>query len=117
MSADSDSRPEVAYYTIADAPFFPGLVALMNSLRLVGEEAPLYVVDCGLTSTQRQRLSHHVIFVPPHRSLHPVLQKATGPIAHPARIMVVIDSDILVTRPLTPLFEDAARGNVVAVED
>jgi hypothetical protein len=113
----STSRAEIAYYTVADAAFFPGLVALFNSLRLVGEDAPLFVVDCGLTTSQRDRLSAFVSLIPRERALHPVLQKATGPLAHPAEIMVLIDSDILVTRPLTPLFNDAAQGRIVAFED
>ena len=111
------SRNDLAYYTVADAPFFPGVVALLNSLRSVGETATLFVVDCGLTQSQRERLSAHATIVPMHKALHPQLQKGTGPLAHPAEIMAVIDADILITRPLTPLFEDAARGQVVAFED
>jgi hypothetical protein len=113
----SQPRPDVAYYTIANAPFFPGVVGLLNSLRLIGEEAPLYVVDCGLTRQQQETLSQHVTLVPSYRRLHPVLQKATGPLAHAAEIMVLIDADIVVTRSLSPLFESAANGEVVAVED
>src|SRR5262245_56422838 len=112
-----NSRSRIAYYTVADAAFFPGVVALFNSLRLVGEGAPLFVVDCGLTTSQQDRLSPHVSLISRARTLHPVLQKATGPLAQPAEIMVLIDSDILVTRPLTPLFDDAAQGRIVAFED
>ncbi len=70
-----------------------------------------------LNRSQQERLSKHVTLVPAHGGLHPQLQKATGPLAHPAEIMVVIDADILVTRPLTPLFEDAANGRLVVFED
>src|SRR4029077_1316642 len=86
------TRHELAYYTIADAPFFPGLVALLDSLRHVGEESPLYVVDCGLTTSQKQRLSGKVTLVPQYRGLHPVLHKATVLLPQPAGTMVVIDA-------------------------
>jgi hypothetical protein len=111
------SHAELAYYTVADASFFPGVVALLNSLRLAGEMAPLFVVDCGLTTSQKERLSKHTTVIPKHHGLHPQLQKATGPLAHPAELMVVIDADILVTRPLTSLLKHAAEGQIVAFED
>src|SRR5262249_13170614 len=97
----------VAYYTVANASYFLGAVALLNSLRRVGETAPFFVVDCGLTAAQRERLSTRATIVPRHEDLHPLLQKATGPLARPAQIMVFIDADILVTRPLAPLLGDA----------
>lgn len=108
---------DLAYYTVANASYFLGTVALLNSLRRAGEKAPLIVVDCGLTAAQRERLSTRAIIVPAHPDLHPLLQKATGPLAHPAEIMVFIDADILVTRPLGPLLEDAKAGRIVAFED
>ena len=117
MSGPSRPRSQVAYYTVADTRFFPGVVALLNSLRLAGEEAPLFVVDCGLTDAQRERLADHVTFVAANRDVHPGIQKAAGPLTHPAEIMVLIDADILVTRPLTPLFADASRGLIVGFED
>ena len=41
------------FYTVTDAEFFPGTVALLNSLRLVGHREPLVVLDNGLTPEQR----------------------------------------------------------------
>ena len=117
MNTPSRPRNGVAYYTVADARFFPGVVGLLNSLRLAGEEAPLFVIDCGLTKAQIDRLSAHVTLVPAHKGLHPGFQKAAGPHTHPAEIMVMIDADILVARPLAPLFADAARGLIVGFED
>jgi hypothetical protein len=108
---------ELAYYTVADASFFPGAVALLNSLRMAGEVAPLFVVDCGLTDSQKQRLSDHATIIRRNEGLHPQLQKGTGPLAHPADVMVVIDADILITRPLAPLIEAAAEGQLVAFRD
>ena len=117
MNPPAPSRTEVAYYTAADARFFPGVVALLNSLRLRGEDAPLFVVDCGLTRRQRERLSAHTTLIPTNESLHPSCQKATGPLSYPAELMVVVDSDIILTRSLAPLFEDARMGNIVGFED
>jgi hypothetical protein len=108
---------EVAYYTIANAAHYPGAVALLNSLRALGETAPLYVVDCGLTLSQRDALSAHARLVEPRPGLHPGLQKATAPLAHPAEIMVVLDADVIVNRPLTPFFADARLGRFVAFEE
>ena len=117
VNVRSRARDGIAYYTAADARFFPGLVGLLNSLRLTGAEGPLFVVDCGLTEDQRRRLTPLATLVPTHKGLHPRLQKATGPLAYPAELMVIIDSDILVTRPLDTLLTDAARGAIVGFED
>jgi hypothetical protein len=108
---------ELAYYTVANALHFPGAVALLNSLRLLGDEAPFFVVDCGLTDSQRTRLSSHVTLVEQYRGLHPVLQKATAPLAYPAEIMVLLDADVIVSKPLVPLFDEAARGHIIAFEN
>lgn len=107
---------ELAYYTVANAPYFAGVVALLDSLRRVGEQAPLFVVDCGLSAAQRKRLSPHVGLIPRDGDLHPVLQTATGPLARPAQTMICIDADVIVTRPLGPLI-DAARAGFAAFED
>lgn len=106
-----------AYYTVANAPYFLGTVALLNSLRRVGENAPLIVVDCGLTVGQREHLSGHAAIVDRASGLHPMLQKATGPLARPAKVMVYIDADMLVTRSLDPIIRHAQKGHVVAIED
>ena len=117
MAARPGVEGELAYYTVANAAHYPGAVALLNSLRLLGEVAPVFVVDCGLTGRQRGMLSRHVTLVPRQGALPPGLQKATGPLAHPAEIMVLLDADVIVTRLLTPLFEDASRGRIVAFEN
>ena len=108
---------EVAYYTVTNAAHYPGAVALLDSLRLLGEKAPFFVVDCGLTDAQRAAISGHAGLVQPVKGVHPALQKATGPLAHPAEIMVVLDADVIVNRTLAPLFADAAAGRIVAFEE
>lgn len=116
MPTSQTGKP-LAFYTVANAAFFPGAVALLNSLRAVGEDAPLIVVDCGLTEAQRARLAPVATIVPMHAQLHPQLQKATGPLTEPADVMVVIDADIIVNRPLTPLLVDLRDGRIVVFED
>ena len=107
----------VAYYTAADAKHYPGLVALVNSVRRLGETAPFFVVDCGLTIRQREAISSHVTVVAPRGELHPTFQKAIGPLEHPAEIMVVLDADVIVNRSLAPLFPNAMLGQIVAFEE
>jgi hypothetical protein len=106
-----------AYYTAANALHYPGLVALVNSIRLSGETEPIFVVDCGLTDSQQETLEQHVTFVTPDRDLHPVLQKATGPLAHPAEHMVILDSDIIVTRPLSALVDGSRTDRLISFVD
>ena len=43
---------DYTFYTVADARFWLGAVALVNSLRLVGHKEPVVVLDLGTrTST------------------------------------------------------------------
>jgi hypothetical protein len=51
------------YYTIANSPFFPGLVALLNSLGLTGNRGELVVLDRGLEEEQRELLAPHATVV------------------------------------------------------
>ena len=117
MAGGLKPSPGAAYYTVADAAHFPGAVALLNSLRLLGEEAPFFVVDCGLNESQRTRLSRHATLVPSRRDLHPWMQKTMGPLAHPAEMMILLDADVIVTKRLTPLLEEASRGRILVFEN
>jgi hypothetical protein len=106
-----------AFYCVCDSRYFLGAVAMLNSLRLVGHAEPVYVLDCGLTESQRERLSPEVTLVPAPEDAAPTMLKPVAPLRHPAEAMVLIDTDMIVTRPLTPLVAEAARGNVVAFEN
>ena len=117
MTSANSATTRLAYYTAANASHYPGLIALLNSIRLVGERAPIFVVDCGFTERQRQALSPHVTLVPAQNDLHPTLQKATAPLAYKAQCMVLLDADIIVTRSLEPLVETANSGSVVTFVD
>ncbi|MDH6454604.1 MULTISPECIES: hypothetical protein [unclassified Streptomyces] len=110
--------PGTAFYTVADQRFFPGLVALLNSLRLTGHEEPLIVVDNGLSPGQRELLADHVTLVdPPSPDLPAVFLAPYGPRLRPAQVAVLIDADIIVTRPLTEITEAAGRGRIAAFVD
>jgi hypothetical protein len=104
-----------AFYTMSDERFFLGAVGLVNSLRLVGHSEPIYLLDCGLSDAQRELLAPHAELVPVSERIHPLMLKTIAPLAHPAEAMVLIDADMIVTRPLTELAERAAAGSVLAV--
>jgi len=107
-----------AFYTVASANHFLGLVGLVNSLRLVGHREPVFVSDCGLTDAQRERLAPHVTLLEAdHRGRSPHLVKTIVPLAHPADVMILVDADIIVTRRLDDLTETAREGKIVVFED
>ena len=108
---------EKAFYTMADSRFFLGVVALLNSLRLVGHDEPLFLLDCGLEPDQRSLLEPHARVVSSDSSLSPILQTGAMVLSHPASVMVLLDADLIVTRSLSPLLDGAAAGKIVAVAD
>ena len=104
-----------AFYTVADDRYFLGAVGLVNSLRLVGHEERVFVLDCGLTAKQRSLLSPAgVEFVDGPRDTPGNLLKTIAPLEHPAAGIVLIDADIIVTRPLGELIERGRSGEVLA---
>jgi hypothetical protein len=105
------------FYCVADDGYFPGAVALINSLRLAGHREPIYLLDCGLEAGQRRVLEREATVVAAPRDAAPQVLKAIAPSRHPADVMVLIDTDMIVTRPLTELMELAAGGRVVAFEN
>jgi hypothetical protein len=109
--------PSVAFYCVADAGYFLGVVGMINSLRLQGHAEAIFVLDCGLTPAQRELLARETVLVESPRDTAPWLLKTVAPLDHPAKVMVLIDADVIVTRPLTELIEIAARHRVVAFEN
>jgi hypothetical protein len=104
----------VAFYTVSSREYFLGAVALINSLRLQGHDEPVYVLDRGLSDAQRRILAGEATVVPGPPEAPPHLLKTIAPNAHPADVMVLMDADMIVTRPLGALVEEAAAGKVVA---
>jgi hypothetical protein len=109
--------PERAFYCVADAAYFPGLLAVVNSLRLAGHDDPVVVLDCGLEPAQRDRLAGHAELLAEPPGGEPVLLKWTAPRRRPADVMVLLDTDMVVVRSLEPLLALAAEGKVVAFAD
>lgn len=114
MATDND----FCFYTISNAPYFPGLVALINSLILAGHTQPIRVGDCGLTPAQRDvlRTCRQVELFPldPGKIKNPGQYKAFAHIANASGIAVIIDSDMIVTGSLNPLVAQARRGGICA---
>jgi hypothetical protein len=106
-----------AFYVVADAAHYAGAAAALNSLRLVGHDSRAFVLDAGLTEAQRSSLGRTAEIVPGPDGVSPRLAKWAAPLAHPSDVMVLVDADLIVTRSLDPLLEQAARGSVVAFAD
>jgi hypothetical protein len=117
MPADPTPTRPCAFYTVSDSGFFPGAVALLNSLRLMGHEEPLFLVDAGLTAEQRRLLADHVTLIPAPERAPVILLKQLAPMMYPANVSVLLDADIIVTRPLTELIDAAQSGRIVAFVD
>ncbi len=106
--------PPAAFYCVADSRYFLGAVGMLNSLRLVGHDEPIFVLDCGLTDGQRSMLAPHATVVPAQNDSPAWLLKASAPLSHPADAIVLIDTDLIVTRPLTALIQNEGGAEVVA---
>lgn len=96
----------MVFYCVADSDHFIGLAGLVNSLRTVGHDETVFVLDCGLTGWQRGLLAR----TPGIRlerdtvGRHPMLSKTVLPLRYPAELMVVVDVDVIATRRLDGLF-------------
>ena len=108
---------DAAFYCVSSEVYFPAAVGLVNSLRLTGHDEPIFLLDCGLTPEHRALVEPHVTVVDAPDDTPPYLLKTVAPRLHPASLQVLIDVDIVVTRPLGPLFEQLANATVFAVKD
>ena len=111
---------DVGFVTMADADHATGAVALVNSLRLLGHDGSITVLDLGLTAAQRRELSSECQIVPaPDHPRHPwLLVPAACLAAAPgAAVVVYLDSDIIVTAPLDEIIAEARAGQVCAFVD
>jgi len=102
---------------VCDSRFFIGMVALLNSLRLIGHDEPIFLVDAGLTAEQQRLLSDHVTLIPAPQNAPVILLKQLGPMKYPASVSVLLDADMIVTRPLTQLIAVARSGRIVGFVD
>jgi hypothetical protein len=97
--------------------YFPGAVAMINSLRLQGHREPIFLLDCGLSDAHRELLAGEATIVPGPSEEPPFVLKTLAPVSRPAATMVLIDVDMVATRPLGPLIEQARGDGVVAFKD
>jgi hypothetical protein len=110
---------EATFYTVSDARFFPGTVALLNSLRLTGNRGELFVLDLGLESDQLALIEGHATVLEPPAGLHArqTLCKSYPHLLDPSGVIVIIDSDMIVTRPLDYELGLAAEGKICLFPD
>jgi hypothetical protein len=104
-------------YTVCDARYFLGVVALRNSLAITNPGVELVVLDRGLTEAQRRRLEPWCRVVPVDRAVPAHCLKPQALELEPRGVVATIDSDMVVVAPLDDLFASAAAGRVVAFED
>ena len=103
-----------AFYCVADERYFLGAVGLINSLRLVGHDEPIYLLDCGLSAEQRDRLEPQATLISRPGETPPWLLKTVAPLERPAAVMVMLDTDMVATRSLAPLIERARPRRLLA---
>lgn len=114
-----ETNQEVTFYTITDAHYFIGTVALLNSLRLTNHQYELILLDCGLTASQRKFLSSDCKIVDMSSKLatNSALFKPFPYLLNPSGTVVIIDSDMIVTRALEDIVKLAQRGKICVFPD
>ena len=116
--------PTTIFFTVGDARYFPGVVGLVNSLRIVGHSEEIVVLDAGFTPVQRQALAATCTIAEfsneARDAANPTYYKLVAPrMREFARgdVFVVIDSDVVVTAPLDDLINRAVAGQLAAFPD
>ena len=117
MAGEQSATRSPHAFTVCDANYFVGAVALLNSLHISGNRLPLTVLDIGMTGEQRRLIDRHCEIIVGPRDRHPYLSKAIAPAASDADTIVLIDSDIVVTGLLTDGIAAAEEGKVYAFVD
>jgi hypothetical protein len=114
-----ENDQDITFYTIGDERFFLGIVGLINSLRLTGHRYKLVLLDCGLTQSQRDLLRPHCSMVERSRQLvsNPTMYKPYHYLLKPKGIVVIIDSDMIVTRSLEGILSLAKNGKICVFPD
>lgn len=106
----------VTYFTTSDQRFFHGTVALVNSLRLTGNEGDIVVFDLGLSSDQRERLATIAQVIDPPKMAR-AFPKATPQTDQMSGVVCFIDSDMLVTGSLEHVLARARDGQICVFHD
>jgi hypothetical protein len=108
-----DVSVDVTFYTVSNHTYFLGTVALLNSLRVTGNSEPVVVLDAGLLPEERAALESRttVVSMPEDRG-NPVLLKPFPHVLDASGVIVVIDSDIIVTSSLASITDLAREGRI-----
>ena len=119
LQAVCGGSSEITFFTICNAAYFPGLVGLLNSLRLMGHQDRVVVADCGLAPQQRAILAPHcTLFELASLSVkNPTQYKPFPYLLKPQGTVVMIDSDMIVTRNLDAVLATAAQGKICIFPD
>lgn len=107
----------VRVFAVGDADYFIGIVALVNSLRITGNDMPVTLLDLGFTPAQRTVLASHCELADAPRDRHPHLTKMIAPMRSEVDVVILLDADVLVTGSLEPLIADAQAGLISAPGD
>ena len=110
---------EVRFYAVSSARYFPGVVGLLNSLRITGHQHQLVVGSVGLTAQQKAALTEHcrVEEIPVGAKSNPLLYKPFPYLLNPDGIVIVLDADIIVTSSLKRIFKQAEEGKICVFPD
>src|SRR4029453_18470769 len=98
--------------------YFLGAAALINSLELTGNRGNVVVVDSGLEPWQRDRLTAAATVIPldAGAGFAPYYKSHVGASIE-GKVVVFIDSDIIVTDSLDGVLALASSGRICAVAD
>lgn len=118
MNAERPADGPCRFFTIADESYFPGLVGLLNSLRLAGHSEPVTVLDRGLSTRQKEAISPHCDIV----SLAVDVRNPCHLTAYPSQlgyrgVVLLIDSDVLVLERLGEAIREAGNGRICMYRD
>jgi hypothetical protein len=110
---------DATFFSVSNARYMPGLVAMVNSIRLTGHRHRIIVGDCGLTPAQRALLEQEctVVDLPPEYATNPVVFKPFPRLVDPKGVVVLVDADMIVAGSLQPIIELAALGKFCAFPD
>jgi hypothetical protein len=116
----TDGHAPATYVTLSDERFFLGTVALVNSLRLTGNDDPIVVIDAGLRPEQRMRLAGACELrqlAPPDDQVLPAFLKPAAIALGLDGTTVLVDGDMIVTDSLRPMVAAAQAGRICLLPD
>lgn len=104
---------------MSSAGYLPGTLALIDSLRVMGFEGEVTVLDTGLDNHERAALERRasVRTLPGDPSIHAVLRKPRLHELGPEGVVIVVDSDMIVTRSLAHVVAQAEAGKICLFPD